>query len=131
MDDPKQILAQDLYSEDVLDTNQFDLIKASVPDLMPQVEKVVNERIAAMQGIRSQQQFTLEMLNDFGGNAHALKSGVSMIGCKRLALLCYKLELLGLIGPDQDGNALFALYDTQMSPILQETMQTLQQRLSS
>lgn len=29
----------------------------------------------------------------FGDQAHGLKSGISMIGCRRLGLLCYKIEL--------------------------------------
>ena len=43
------------------------------------------------QAIREQPEITQEMLHTFGDLAHGLKSGICMIGCDRLALLCSKI----------------------------------------
>ena len=83
------------------------------------------------QGIRSQPQLTAELLHSFGDEAHGLKSGISMIGCRRLALLCYKLELYGQTGTHQNAQAVVTLYDTYMPTILQQTMQALQIALAA
>lgn len=82
-------------------------------------------------GIRSQPQLTAELLHSFGDEAHGLKSGISMIGCRRLALLCYKLELYGQTGTHQNAQAVVTLYDTYMPTILQQTMQALQIALAA
>jgi hypothetical protein len=51
----------------------------------------MHQRVTAMQELRQQAQLTPEQLRFFGEHAHGLKSGVCMIGCNRLALVCHKL----------------------------------------
>ena len=59
------------------------------------------------------------MLHQFGDIAHALKSGISMLGAARLSLLCAKMELYGRAGPFQSGELLFQCYDNLLNPALQ------------
>jgi len=70
-----------------------------------------------------------EDLHTFGELAHSLKSGVCMIGCDRLALLCSKIEKFGREGDCQDGEALVWCFDTYMNDLLQEAMEELAQHL--
>ena len=51
----------------------------------------MHQRVTAMQELRQQAQLLPEQLRLFGEHAHGLKSGVCMIGCNRLALVCHKL----------------------------------------
>ena len=59
------------------------------------------------------------MLHQFGDIAHALKSGISMLGAARLSLLCAKIELYGRVGPFQSGELLFRCYDDDLPLVLQ------------
>eukprot|EP00729_Bicosta_minor_P013545 gene13545-474_t len=122
---PEQILAKDLNSEPVLDLAVFATVKA-IPGIQAEIESTVNQRLQALQGIRAQPQITTELLQMFGDQAHGLKSGISMIGCRRLGLLCYKIELYGQAGKHQSGQVAFGTYDTAMPIVLQQTMQALQ-----
>lgn len=44
-----------------------------------------------VQEIRQLEEISPEQLHKFGELGHALKSGICMIGCERLALLCNKI----------------------------------------
>lgn len=130
MNEAQAILAQDFESTPLIDLVVFNGVKA-IPGLMEQVVSSVNKSLAQMQQLRQQPQFTLEMLNQFGELAHGLKSGICMIGCARLALLCSKIEVCGRNGNYQSGENLIGLFDAYMPTILQDTMAALQAGLSS
>ncbi|EDQ91481.1 uncharacterized protein MONBRDRAFT_6298 [Monosiga brevicollis MX1] len=84
------VLAQDPQALVVLDHSVLETLE-SVPNLYQEAMKVIHEKIAAMQALRSQPTLNGEQMQEFGDLAHGLKSGTCMIGCVRLAHVCNQL----------------------------------------
>lgn len=91
-----EILAADLASQAVIDYSVLQSL-SSVPNLFQETFKVVNERVGAMQRVRSLPQLEAAQIEEFSRAAHGLKSGVCMIGCNRLALLCHQMGTCDLL----------------------------------
>jgi hypothetical protein len=50
-------------------------------------------RAHLLQQLRAQPSLSYEQFHQFGDLAHGLKSGLCMIGCSRISLICYKMGL--------------------------------------
>lgn len=86
----EQALATPLDDALVLDMAQLQPI-AGIPGLYDEATRVVTERMTAMSEMRQQPAWSATELTQFSEHAHALKSGICMLGCARLALLCNKI----------------------------------------
>eukprot|EP00043_Microstomoeca_roanoka_P007545 m.72661 g.72661 ORF g.72661 m.72661 type:complete len:130 (-) comp13865_c0_seq2:729-1118(-) len=128
--DAAQVLSADLQSVPLLDESILAQVR-DIPGLFDEIVKSVQEKITKLQMLRHEPAFTQETLKTFGDTAHSLKSGMSVVGCSRLSVLCYKIELLGRPGPYRNAQRLVALYDAHMMPVVQSTMAALQQQLSA
>eukprot|EP00038_Savillea_parva_P001049 m.100938 g.100938 ORF g.100938 m.100938 type:complete len:114 (-) comp10368_c0_seq3:59-400(-) len=90
--EPEAIHAE-LDAAQVVDRSIFDGVRA-IPGLMDTVVEQVDANLTEMNAIRNQPEISPEQLHKFGELGHALKSGICMIGCERLALLCNKIGML-------------------------------------
>eukprot|EP00038_Savillea_parva_P001048 m.100933 g.100933 ORF g.100933 m.100933 type:complete len:130 (-) comp10368_c0_seq2:192-581(-) len=126
--EPEAIHAE-LDAAQVVDRSIFDGVRA-IPGLMDTVVEQVDANLTEMNAIRNQPEISPEQLHKFGELGHALKSGICMIGCERLALLCNKIELFGREGQHQNPEALIWCFDTYMNSCLQEAMEALESLLA-
>jgi len=83
-------LATPLEDALLLDMAQLAPI-AGIPGLYDEAVRVVGDHMQHMAGMRQQPAWSAPELLEFSEHAHALKSGICMLGCARLALLCHKI----------------------------------------
>jgi HPt (histidine-containing phosphotransfer) domain-containing protein len=93
---PDAILATSALHIAIIDYVALDALKG-VPNLYQETLKVVQDKIGRMQQLRTQAELTSANLKVFGDLAHGLKSGICMIGCTRLAHVCYQLGTVLLL----------------------------------
>eukprot|EP00037_Helgoeca_nana_P023911 m.249547 g.249547 ORF g.249547 m.249547 type:complete len:130 (+) comp26484_c1_seq1:1739-2128(+) len=115
----------ELEAAQVVDHAIFDGVRA-IPGLMDTVVEQVDANLTQMNAIRGFEEISQEQLHKFGELGHALRSGICMIGCERLALLCTKIEMFGREGEHQNPEALIWCFDTYMNSCLQEAMEALE-----
>eukprot|EP00043_Microstomoeca_roanoka_P007543 m.72652 g.72652 ORF g.72652 m.72652 type:complete len:163 (-) comp13865_c0_seq1:917-1405(-) len=92
--DAAQVLSADLQSVPLLDESILAQVR-DIPGLFDEIVKSVQEKITKLQMLRHEPAFTQETLKTFGDTAHSLKSGMSVVGCSRLSVLCYKIGKSG------------------------------------
>ena len=90
--DAETILQTNLGDVPLIDEEIFAQVQG-IPDLFGDIVKSVQEKITKLQVLRHQEQITPDHLKEFGDTAHSLKSGMAVVGCQRLASLCYKIGL--------------------------------------
>lgn len=86
-------VAVDLETTPLIDEDLFCQIK-DIPDIFSDIVESVQEKITILQQLRHEPVFTDRTLKSFSDAAHSLKSGMSVVGCTRLALLCGKIGML-------------------------------------
>lgn len=93
MSTPEHVISTAPEAEVLVDTELLASL-ASIPDLYQETVKLVNEQITRMHTLRSQSQLSAQQVEEFGDLAHRLKSGMCMVGARRLSLVCNKLGWL-------------------------------------